>query len=169
MGAWARRPSGSAHASLRGFTLVELLIVVVILGVLAAIVIPRFAGHSEEAKQAALDQSLAILQEAIERYALEHGGRYPGTLAGETSWGIFVKQMTLPTDATGDTGTRYGPCLRTGIPRNPFTGTNNGTTSKVLAIGVAVAWRYDPTSGAISAGSSGGSPEPKADPTPIEP
>ncbi len=52
-----------------GFTLVELLIVVIILGVLAAVVIPQFGASTQEANMAALDSNLATMRNAIELYA----------------------------------------------------------------------------------------------------
>jgi prepilin-type N-terminal cleavage/methylation domain-containing protein len=62
----------------KGFTLVEILIVVAILGILAAIVLPEFQGHVQQAKEAAAKDNLRILREAIERYAAEHNDVPPG-------------------------------------------------------------------------------------------
>lgn len=55
----------------KGFTLIELLVVVVILGALAAVVIPRISANSDDAKQAADQANLKIIQSAVERYYLE--------------------------------------------------------------------------------------------------
>ena len=60
------------------FTLAELLIVVAILGILAALVLPEVQGHSQRAKEAAAKENLRILRDAIERYAIEHNGIPPG-------------------------------------------------------------------------------------------
>ena len=61
----------------KGFTLVEVLLVVVIIAVLASIVIPRIAASAEEANQAKCDANIAALINAIERYALDNKGTYP--------------------------------------------------------------------------------------------
>jgi prepilin-type N-terminal cleavage/methylation domain-containing protein len=60
------------------FTLVELMIVVAILGILAAIVLPEFQNQSQLAKESAAKANLKILRDAIERYALDHNGVAPG-------------------------------------------------------------------------------------------
>jgi prepilin-type N-terminal cleavage/methylation domain-containing protein len=60
------------------FTLVELMIVVAILGIMAAIVLPEFQSHTQQAKEAAAKDNLRILREAIERYAAEHNDVAPG-------------------------------------------------------------------------------------------
>ena len=124
------------HLSKRsGFTLVELLIVVVILGVLAAIAIPQFGSNTEDAKLSALDSSLAELRNAVELYYHQHSAVYPGakketdgsdvSTAAEAAT-AFEKQLTLYSDASGKTATskdathKYGPYLKRGLPTNPF-------------------------------------------------
>ena len=87
-------------------------------------------GETGEAKPAALDQDLAILNKAIELYRLEHGSVHPGTIGGETSWETFVTQTTAQTDEYGKPGSKYGPYLRTGFPVNPFTATPHGRDQK---------------------------------------
>ena len=64
----------------RGFTLVELLIVVIILAILAAIVVPQFASSTEDAKISALDSTLANIRSAIDLYYQQHG-HYPSAVA----------------------------------------------------------------------------------------
>ena len=65
----------------RGFTLVELLIVVIILAILAAIVIPQFSSATTDAQEAALDSNLNALRSAIDLYKVQHNGKYPGQVA----------------------------------------------------------------------------------------
>jgi len=76
----------------RAFTLVEILIVVVILGILSAIVVPQFTGTTGEAqKMATLDQ-LVTIREAIDLYHVRNGAVYPTIVAGagDAAWGELV-------------------------------------------------------------------------------
>jgi general secretion pathway protein G len=62
----------------RGFSLVELMIVVAVLGILAAIVVPQFQSHSVRAREAVAKDSLRLLRSAIELYSGRHGDIPPG-------------------------------------------------------------------------------------------
>src|SRR5688500_9659021 len=61
----------------RGFTLVELLIVVMILGILGALIIPQFSSASADTKRSSLAASLNSLRGQIELYMLQHGETTP--------------------------------------------------------------------------------------------
>ncbi len=97
-----------------GFTLVEILIVVVILGILAAIVIPQFTQASTEAREASLASNLQTMRSQVELYKIQHSDALPG--AGTLS---FVDALTLQSNILGAAGTDFGPYLQT-IPVNPF-------------------------------------------------
>ncbi len=99
----------------RGFTLVEILLVVVIIGVLAAMVVPNFSGKKSKAQQAAavadIEANLAV---ALDMYELDVG-RFPTTEQGlkalietpstppvpETWGGPYLKKKTIPLDPWG--------------------------------------------------------------------
>src|SRR5687767_4993945 len=137
-----------------GFSLIELVIVVVIIGIIAAIAIPRLSRGSAGAADSALSGNLAVLRNAIDLYATEHGGKFP-TLA------TFSNQLTLYTDAAGTVGPKggafiFGPYVRK-VPALPVGPTNyKGSTTvvdgKLVPAGTAPgAWWYNEDTGEIKA------------------
>lgn len=60
-----------------GFTLVELVVVVMIIGVLVAIAAPKMVNIMDDATDNAVRQSLSVVRDAIETYASQHNGNYP--------------------------------------------------------------------------------------------
>jgi len=119
------------------FTLVELLIVVIILGILAAVVIPQFSDASTDARVSSLQTNLATIRGQVELFKLQHAGLYP-TVTN------FAAQMTSKTDLDGTvnaTTGKYGPYLQA-VPNNPFTNPpGNDVTNTAPA--VTKAWYYD--------------------------
>lgn len=114
--ATARRSGG------RAFTLVEILIVVVILGILAGIVIPQFTSASEDSRENSLRMSLHRIRQQLEIYRAQHNDTYP-----DNDPAIFVRQMTEYTDVEGNpdpVSGPFGPYLRE-LPVSPFTGTSD--------------------------------------------
>lgn len=104
------------------FSLVELMIVVAILGILAALVIPEIQGQSQRAKEAAAKENLRVFREAIERYALDHNGIPPGYPADDTS--------TSPTYPTLYSQLIIKNKYLKRLPKNPF---NNYTNVLVFS------------------------------------
>jgi len=105
-----------------GFTLVEILIVVIILGILAAIVIPQFTNASNDARRSSVSSQLQTLRSQIELYKLQHAERWPtanGLIDGAWDW----TKLTQKTDITGAAGVDFGPYLQQ-IPMNAL---NNST------------------------------------------
>lgn len=104
-----------------GFTLVEILIVVVILGILAAIVIPQFTEASTEAKTSSLCTDLQTLRSQIELYKIQHNDAKPDM---ESLAARGDNDLTLVTSIDGSvvasgTPNSYGPYIQK-IPRNQF-------------------------------------------------
>jgi len=116
-------------ATQKGFTLVEIIVVVIVLGVLAAIVVPHLTSASDDARSAALRDDLRCFRSQCEVYRFEHGGRAPGYPAdgGPPSEATFRAQMLESTDiegnvgVEGDEGVVFGPYL-VKIPINPING-----------------------------------------------
>lgn len=111
----------------RGFTLIELMIVVSILGIMAAIVLPHIQDHQQQARQAAAKDMLRTVRGQIELYKLEHNGRAPGYRMA-----MLVEigpQLIGTTDVNGISSTSkvpsetypFGPYLDR-LPKNPFNG-----------------------------------------------
>jgi general secretion pathway protein G len=74
----------------RAFTLIEVLIVVVILGILSAIVVPQFATATEDAARTATWDQLNKLREAINVFYFRNGNTLPQITAGDGTWGELV-------------------------------------------------------------------------------
>ena len=105
-------------ASRKGFTLIEILIVVIILGILAAIVIPQFTNASQDARNSSVASQLQTLRSAVELYKLQHGDSYPtdtGSVTGSWTWTAL-----LTTSLSYDSKT-VGPYLQQ-TPTNPING-----------------------------------------------
>lgn len=126
-----------SRARPRAFTLVELVMVVTILGIIAAIAVPRMTTATTNAKAHSLQATLVSVRKAIDCYYAEHGqfpGYNPGN--GSPSGDEFIKQLTMYTDHKGNSRATYGgvflygPYLRAPFPRNP---TNNLATVHVKA------------------------------------
>jgi general secretion pathway protein G len=128
------------------FTLVELLIVVIILGILAAVVIPQFSDAGTDARVSALAENLSTVRAQIDLYKAQHGGSYP----------TLVAQMTGKTDADGTVNAagKYGPYLLS-IPNNPFTVGGTGNDISTNAAAPSLAWYYDVTTGQFRANDGG--------------
>ena len=70
-----------AAATSRGFTLIEIMVVVVIMGILAALVVPKLMGRTDDARIAAAKQDISSLMQALKLYKLDNQ-RYPTTAQG---------------------------------------------------------------------------------------
>jgi general secretion pathway protein G len=164
-----RNTSVEPRATSDGFTLVEVLIVTVLLGVLAAIVVPSFSNSTTPAKESALATDLQLLRRFILIYKAHHLEVAPGYLNGDTTADpaedVFVAQATMSSNAHGQTaavgtaGYERGPYVQR-IPVNPFNGKSG---VQILANGEAFpaeaddshGWIYKADTGEIRADSTG--------------
>ena len=92
-----------------GFTLIELLLVLVILGVLAAIVVPKFSGRTEQARRTAAVSQISTFGTALDAYEVDVGS-YP---QGRSGLNALLQQ---PREGTG----WRGPYLQKEIPVDPW-------------------------------------------------
>ena len=135
-------------SSRRGFSLIELVIVVVIIGIIGAIAIPRMGSAVEKSGDSALSANLAVLRSAIDLYSTEHGGTFPSATT-------IVDQLTLYSDdagataATKDSTHIFGPYLRS-VPPLPV-GAKKGATGIAAADGATIGWIYTDSTGDIRA------------------
>ncbi len=103
----------------QGFTLIELMVVVVIIGLLASMVIPNMSRMAGRAKEAAVKQNMHLLQTAVEDFSVLSTGRYPDN----------------GTDVSDDGHTVQELCPGGTYPENPYTHTAS-----------TVVWDSDPNS-----------------------
>jgi general secretion pathway protein G len=134
----------------RGFTLIEILIVVIILGILASIVIPQFTNASTSSKTSALQTTAQTLRGAVQLYYYQHNDKLPQP---DQFWAM----MTTQTDATGAAyapGTSatgpFGPYMQS-VPLNALNGSSSIFDAAVApgsSVSTACGFEYDYNSGA---------------------
>jgi len=152
------------------FSLVELVIVIVIIGIIAAIAVPRISRGAKGATQSAVRGDVAALRAAIDLYAAEHNGVFPGKNKNDGTAGggaaDMVDQLSKFSDINGkvgaynaSTGIVYGPYLRNGLPPLPV-GANAGSAGVLfdatnspptVAEAGGEGWVYNPNTGEIRA------------------
>ena len=160
----------NSNARRTGFSVIELVIVIVILGIIAAIAIPRMSQGSQAAAENALAGDLAVWRSALDLYQNEHGGAYPKDSS------TIIAQLTQYTDSAGapaaakDSAHIYGPYMRSVPPlpvgqseRDPFIPRGSATVGPTTLGGApsvvvpgGYGWLYDgmgnlfPNTGSLS-------------------
>ena len=160
-----------------GFTLVEMIIVIIIMGILAAVIVPQIGTTSDDAKLSAVKQDLSSMRNAVEIYYSQHNSAYPGandvdgvaTADNVVAATAFVRQLTEYTDVYGDcvgvkdATHKYGPYAKGGqLPVNPFNDSNAVTCdagetniTARTSDGVNTAgWHFRPKTGVLVANDS---------------
>lgn len=160
-----RAPQASRRIA--AFSLVEVMIVVLMLAIVAALVVPQFSNAASTARESALREDLRYLRTQIIVYRSQHGGVMPGYPNGDTTATptaeAFVEQLTRYSDARGNTSAmasaeyRFGPYLSE-IPLNPV----RQSASVQIIIGDfpsepqgSAGWLYQPSTGRVAANASG--------------
>lgn len=122
----------------QGFTLVELVVVIMILGILAGVAAPKFLNTSGAATEASVKQTLAVVRSAIEMHAAQNNGDFP------------------PATTTNDTAFKAAltPYIRGTFPVSPV-GTQDNTVKAGTAADGATGWMYDEATGAFICNEAG--------------
>ena len=141
------------NANQKGFTLIEILIVVVIMAVLAAVVVPQFTGSTDDAKKSTADFNLGAVRAIVQTFRAQHAGAIPALDATNKS----IPGLISKTDASGAVSATgaFGPYLSE-IPINPFTGKSDvkaapavPPTSANVTASNAGGWMYDAATGQL--------------------
>lgn len=164
-----------------GFTLVELLIVIMILGILAMLILPRITDSTQDTKEAVLKTNLLNWRNVIEGYYIQHGETYPGAVKTDGSGDPTVnadearianrEQLKKYTNKVGGlsknldrTNYPFGPYYPMGLPRNPLRKTTGGPGVKIVFLDTPIdeaqidditAFIYSPVTGEIRANTTG--------------
>jgi prepilin-type N-terminal cleavage/methylation domain-containing protein len=137
-----------------GFTLIEMLVVVIILGILAMIIVPQISVSTSDAELRTLETNLNTIRSAIDLYAAQHKNQYPGLKNHTTgadagtaaeAKAAFLAQMTTYSNAAGVTTTTkndlfpYGPYIKLGPDTLPANSFQTGVSSADVAVDLAQA------------------------------
>ena len=135
--------TGKKNVSRSGFSLVELVVVVLVLGIIAAIAAPKMFDTAGDARNNSTLQSLAVVRDSIELHRAQIG-TYPGDAGTEADFKSDLAQF-----------------IKGRFPRNQITGAANDGTVSVVALGLPLTalgaedWKYDNTTGDLIINTAG--------------
>jgi general secretion pathway protein G len=164
-----------------GFTLIEILIVVILLGILAVLVIPQFTASSQDAKEAVLKTNLSNWRDVLDLYYVQHGQTYPGAVKTDGSGDPTAdadearianrEQLKKYTNRAGGVSKTLdranyplGPYYPLGLPNNPLRKTTGGPGIKIVFLATPIdetqiddttGFIYSPVTGEIRANTTG--------------
>ncbi len=136
------------RSNARGFTLIEILIVVVILGILAAVAVPQFTTASTDARRSSVRSTVQTLRGQVALYKLQHGDALPDLL---TDWSQFLLKTDLAGSTSPAAGVQtFGPYMQS----TPVNGLNDSSLvlngDGTAAAGTFCGFVYDYSAGAGS-------------------
>jgi general secretion pathway protein G len=126
LGSLAMHNALTRRTRVRGFTLIEIMVVITILGILAALIVPKVVGRTDDARITAAKQDIGAIMQALKLFRLDNG-RYPTTEQGlralierpstdpqPTNWkqGGYLERSSIPKDPWGKEYQYLNPGLR---------------------------------------------------------
>ena len=123
----------------RGFTLIEILVVIIVIGLLAALVGPRIIGRVSEAKSATARTQIELLSLALDNYRLDNG-TYPTTEQGLAALQEKSTRDPVPTNWRG-------PYLKKAVPLDPW-----GSRTRIRVPASTIVWGSISTHSVATAG-----------------
>jgi len=135
-------------SSRKAFSLVELVIVIVIIGIISAIAIPRMSSSADNAAKNSVIGDQSAIQRALDLYEVEHEGVMVHVGAGtlKTLFFRLIKKTDL--DGTVNDAGIYGPYIN-GLPENKINGLATWRRGGAAAGANTHGWHYDTTTGQI--------------------